>query len=85
MDPSIITAAALSPGAVGLIIDLRLLGPMRRRLLDLGIVPGAHLRRRYTAPSGSPIAYEIGGAVIALRRHDAAQIVVEEADDPWTP
>lgn len=80
-----ITAAQLPYGAVGVVIEICLQGPMRRRLLDLGIVPGARLRRRYTAPSGSPIAYEVNGAVLALRKGDAAQIAVEEADDPWTP
>lgn len=80
-----LTAAQLPFGAVGVVIEICLQGPMRRRLLDLGIVPGARLRRCYTAPSGSPIAYEVNGAVLALRKDDAAQIAVEEADEPWKP
>lgn len=46
------------------------------RLLDLGMIPGTSVRCVRRAPSGSPIAYEIRGAVVALRRADAAKISV---------
>ena len=39
--------------------------------------PGTEVRCLHKSPAGSPAAYEIRGAVIALRRTDAAQITVE--------
>lgn len=49
-------------------------GEMRRRLLDLGMVEGTCVRCLYRSPAGDPTAYLIRGAVIALRRQDAARV-----------
>lgn len=43
-------------------------GIQRRRLLDLGVVPGTSIRSELASSSGDPTAYEIRGALIALRR-----------------
>ena len=48
----------------------------RRRLLELGFVPGAPVAALQVAPWGDPMAYGVCGAVIALRRADARQIQV---------
>lgn len=48
---------------------------MRRRLEDLGVVPGTQISCLMRSPLGDPCAYLIRGAVIALRAHDAKQIV----------
>jgi DtxR family transcriptional regulator, Mn-dependent transcriptional regulator len=53
-------------------------GPQRRRLLDLGVVPGTRIVPELVSTSGDPVAYRIRGAVIALRREQAAWIEVEE-------
>lgn len=52
-------------------------GPQRRRLLDLGVVRGATITPRMTSAGGDPVAYEIRGALIALRREQARWIFVE--------
>ena len=44
------------------------------RLMDLGLTRGARVRCLFAAPSGEPRAYLIRGAVIALRREDAALV-----------
>lgn len=49
-------------------------GTMSRRLLDIGLTPGSFITRLYAAPSGDPVAYQIRGAVIALRHKDAKAI-----------
>ncbi len=51
-------------------------GPERRRLLDLGVVPGTELLAEMQSAAGDPIAYRIRGALIALRRSQAAGIYV---------
>lgn len=54
-------------------------GAQRRRLLDLGVVPGTVIAVEMRSASGDPRAYRIRGAVIALRRHQAEWIEVEGA------
>ncbi|MDE7245124.1 MAG: ferrous iron transport protein A [Oscillospiraceae bacterium] len=49
---------------------------LRRRLLDLGFVPGCSVAAVQESPWGDPVAYSVCGAVIALRRADARQIAV---------
>ena len=48
----------------------------RRRLLELGFVPGGEVSAVHESPWGDPVAYAVCGAVIALRRADARQISV---------
>ncbi len=50
---------------------------MRRRLMDIGLIPGAQVTCVAKSPSGDPAAYLICGAVIALRNADAAEIQVQ--------
>ncbi len=52
-------------------------GPMRRRLQDLGLVEGTRVQCVQKSPFGDPIAFEIRGAVIALRCEDARKILIE--------
>ncbi|NNF27327.1 MAG: hypothetical protein HKN73_08925 [Gemmatimonadetes bacterium] len=60
-------------------------GPARRRLLDLGLVPGTQVSARLRSAAGDPVAYEIRGALIALRRGQAEAVQVKAAGvDPET-
>jgi len=51
-------------------------GRSQRRLLDLGFVPGTRVRVVRASPLGDPRAYLVRGTVIALRREDAAEVMV---------
>lgn len=51
-------------------------GPERRRLMDLGIIPGTVIEAEFRSPSGDPTAYRIRGATIALRQEQADLINV---------
>jgi DtxR family Mn-dependent transcriptional regulator len=46
-------------------------GLERRRLMDLGILPGTIIQKEFTNPSGDPSAYRIRGALIALREEQS--------------
>jgi ferrous iron transport protein A len=70
--------ADLSPGSVCQIVSLELSGLLRRRILDLGIVPGTMIQCIRRGPSGDPTAYLVRETLIALRREDAAQISVRK-------
>ena len=48
----------------------------RRRMLDLGFVPGCSVAALQESPWGDPVAYAVCGAVIALRRADARQVTL---------
>jgi DtxR family Mn-dependent transcriptional regulator len=45
--------------------------PERRRLLDLGFVPGTLVEVDMVSPMGDPVAYRVRGSVVALRREQA--------------
>ena len=47
-----------------------------RRLRDLGLIEGTKVKCILKSPLGDPAAYKIRGAVIAIRREDAADIKV---------
>ncbi len=53
-------------------------GLQRRRLLDFGMVPGSKIKAKLSSMGGDPVAYEIKGTTIALRRDQADLIYVRE-------
>jgi DtxR family Mn-dependent transcriptional regulator len=53
-------------------------GPERNRLLDLGVVPGTVVTIALQSASGSPTAYRIRGAAIALRKEQADKILIRK-------
>lgn len=48
----------------------------RRRLLELGFLPGTEVVVRNVAPLGDPLELEVRGARISIRRAEARQIQV---------
>lgn len=57
---------------------------MGRRLLDIGLIPGTRVTCVGISPAGSPSAYLIRGAVIALRACDAGRVGVDRILTPVT-
>lgn len=70
--------SAIGPGETAEVIRIARAsrGPERRRLMDLGVLPGTPVTREFTSPSGGVSAYRIRGALIALRDDQAVQIHV---------
>jgi DtxR family Mn-dependent transcriptional regulator len=70
--------SSLSVGQAATVLDISpaCRGVDRRRLLDLGVVPGTLVRAELASLSGDPVAYRIRGAMIALRREQADLIYV---------
>ena len=71
------TLAALPPGGSGTVRAVVLPRGIRERLWDIGLLPGTRVTCLHIAPAGSPAAYRIRGAVIALRKQDAEGILLE--------
>lgn len=60
-----------------IISKLKSSGIMRRRLMDVGFMPGSIVLCVLSSPSGNPKGYLVKGSVIALRNVDACDIEVE--------
>ena len=71
------TLAEMKVGEKARVVRLMVEGLTRRRLLDLGLLPGTEVRAVMESPLGSPIAYDIRGSVLALRPEDTSKIVVK--------
>ncbi|NUM72429.1 MAG: metal-dependent transcriptional regulator [Ignavibacteriaceae bacterium] len=72
------TLATLKPGDKAVIagISKKVFGLNRRRLLDLGFVPGTEISCLMKSPSGEPTAYIVKGATIALRDDQVKTIFI---------
>ena len=58
----------------------RISGTERRRLMDLGFLPGTEVEIELTSAAGDPMAFRIRGTLIALRRIQAEQIFIEKPE-----
>ena len=52
-------------------------GPIRRRIMDMGIIRGTSVLVRKVAPLGDPIEVTVRGYELSLRRDDVEIIEVE--------
>ncbi|MCK7606157.1 ferrous iron transport protein A [Geobacillus stearothermophilus] len=53
---------------------------LKRRLLDLGFVPGGEVKVGQRSPLGDPTAYRVCGTTIALRKEESDYIYGETID-----
>ncbi len=77
MEDKFIPLSSLPIGRKAKVISLTSNGISRRRMLDLGLISDTEVEALQKSPSGDPVAYEIRGAVIALRKEEASRILVE--------
>ena len=70
------TLNELRPGQTGIVTELYSQGIERRRMMDLGIVPGTVVQVEMNSPLGDPVAYRVRGAIVALRQGQARLIGV---------
>ena len=52
-------------------------GPVKRRIMDMGITKGVEVYVRKGAPLGDPIEVTVRGYELSLRKADAEMIVIE--------
>jgi DtxR family Mn-dependent transcriptional regulator len=72
----------LVPGGKGEVVRISpaCRGLERRRLLDLGILPGTIIEKEFTNPNGDPSAYRIRDALIALREEQSNLIQIRSLE-----
>lgn len=66
--------------AVGQTVTVKKLsgaGPVKRRIMDMGITKGIEVYVRKVAPLGDPVEVTVRGYELSLRRADAEMIEVE--------
>jgi ferrous iron transport protein A len=68
---------ALPIGKTAIIAGLNAKGPVRRRLLDLGMVPATTIEAVRRSPAGDPVAYKVRGTIIALRSEESRLITIK--------
>ncbi len=68
----------LPDGAAAEVVQVVAAEPLRRRLLDLGFVPGTVVVPLRAAPLGGMRAYRIRGSTFAIRSREASQVTVEQ-------
>lgn len=71
------TLKDLNPGQEGKVVSLGAKGPIRRRLMDMGVTPGTHVKVIKVAPLGDPIEINIRGYELSLRKDEASQIEIQ--------
>ena len=52
-------------------------GPVKRRIMDMGITKGVEVYVRKVAPLGDPVEVTVRGYELSLRKADAEMIVIE--------
>lgn len=71
------TLKDLKPGQQGCVLSLGEKGPIRRRLMDMGVTPGTFIKVVKVAPLGDPVEVNIRGYELSLRKDEASQIEVQ--------
>jgi len=70
----------LKTGERGLIERLTGTGPFRRRLMEMGFVPGTEIEVEKFAPLRDPAEYILKGYHVSLRRDEAEKVLVRETE-----
>jgi ferrous iron transport protein A len=69
--------AKLGPGARARILKVGAAGPMKRRLMDMGLLPGEEVTVQKVAPLGDPLEVTVKSYSLSLRKQEAEGIAVE--------
>jgi len=84
--PPLMTLDALAVGQSGTVLHITPVAAdqmeggvdLARRLMELGFVPGEHIRMlKRGMPGGEPLAIKVGNSTFALRRFEAALISIQ--------
>ncbi|HVF68879.1 MAG TPA: ferrous iron transport protein A [Pyrinomonadaceae bacterium] len=71
----------LRAGAPARVLAVKGTGAVARRLMEMGVVPGAPVRVVKSAPLGDPLEVRVRNYHLALRRSEAQSISVVMSDE----
>ena len=72
-------ATDLNQGEKATIIEVEA-GELKNKLIEMGCFEGNFIQRLYTAPLGDPIAFDINGYILGLRKEEAKYVLVNKID-----
>lgn len=77
---NVIRLSELQTGGAARIVSIsdQCKSDIKKRLFDLGIMPGALIKCAFLSPLGDPVAFLIHGTLISLREEDASNINVRQ-------
>jgi ferrous iron transport protein A len=70
------TLKQIKPGEKTRVVRLAGEGPVRRRLMDMGVTRGVEIYIRKVAPLGDPIEVNVRGYELTFRKSEAENIIV---------
>ncbi|MBD3305630.1 ferrous iron transport protein A [candidate division KSB3 bacterium] len=73
------TLKSVAPGSRVIVKKLTGHGAVRRRLMDMGIIPGTEIEVLKVAPLGDPVEMKFKGYNLSLRRDEADMVIVEDS------
>jgi Fe2+ transport system protein FeoA len=73
-----IPLSELKPKERGTVLKVGGSGAVRRRILDMGVVPGTEVEVVKVAPLGDPVDLLVRGYHLSLRKEEARGILVEK-------
>lgn len=71
------TLDRLSPGEAGTVVRITGSGPVKRRIVDMGLVAGTPVLVQKYAPLGDPMEIKVKNFNLSLRKAEAALIEVQ--------
>lgn len=72
------TIAEMNPGDVAVIASVCAEGPLRARILDMGLTKGVTVKLLKKAPLGDPLVLKVRGYELSIRKHEAKMIGVRQ-------
>lgn len=75
--PALVSLDTLRVGQQGVIVRISGNPRLRKRLLEMGVVPGETVRVQHVAPLGDPVQLLVKGYRLSLRKEEAACVLVE--------
>jgi ferrous iron transport protein A len=73
-----LTLNDIKTGSSAVVTKIGSLGPLKRRLVDMGITPGVRIFVKKVAPLGDPIEIKLRGYELSIRRSEAKNIFVKK-------
>ena len=71
------TLKEIKPGGTVVVKKIGGEGPVKRRIMEMGITKGTEITVRKVAPLGDPMEVTVRGYELSLRKADAERIEVE--------
>ncbi len=71
------TLKDMKPGETAAVVRLGGEGPVKRRIMDMGITKGTEIHVRKVAPLGDPMELTVRGYELSIRKADAEMIEME--------